>query len=31
MVFSDGLTESIQPFADYLNISRENIFVVETI
>ena len=30
-VFSGGLTESIQPFADYLNIPRQNIFAIETI
>ncbi|MFV9973084.1 MAG: HAD-IB family phosphatase [Francisella endosymbiont of Hyalomma asiaticum] len=30
-VFSGGLTEIIQPFADYLNIPRQNIFAIEII
>ena len=28
-IFSGGLTESIEPFADYLQIPRENIFAVK--
>ncbi|MED7789422.1 HAD-IB family phosphatase [Francisella sp. 19X1-34] len=28
-IFSGGLTESIEPFADYLGIARRNIFAVE--
>ena len=28
-IFSGGLTESIEPFADYLGIARQNIFAVE--
>lgn len=30
-VFSGGLTESIEPFADYLNIPKENIFAVNVV
>lgn len=30
-IFSGGLTESIEPFADYLQISRQNIFAVDVI
>ncbi|WP_150467695.1 HAD-IB family phosphatase [Francisella sp. SYW-9] len=28
-IFSGGLTESIEPFADYLGIARQNIFAVD--
>ncbi|MBK2093867.1 HAD-IB family phosphatase [Francisella philomiragia] len=30
-IFSGGLTESIEPFADYLHIPRDNIFAVDIV